>query len=346
MTDSTPRSRRSASMSDVAKRAGVSMATVSNALNQPDKLSQDTLRRVHLAIEELGFVRNRAARALAAGTSNTIGFVLADLANSFFTDMARGAEEEAQKHKQAVLMANSDVLVSKQKSYLTLFDEERVAGILLASIPGYLDGMDEVRAHGRPIVVLNDVAPDDVCSVVVNNEHGGYLAARHLIELGRRRLMFAGGYDQIAPLRDRHDGVRRAVAETNGAVTLEHFATAEVRVEHGHTAAAALLERSPETRPDGIVAAADLLAVGVMQGLAGSSIRIPEDIAIVGHDNNQSAWNSTIPLSTVSQPGHEVGEVAARLLLDEIRHPDRHKHRVVVLEPSLVVKESSVGRHP
>src|SRR5687767_12136214 len=110
------------SMSDVAKRAGVALGTVSNAVNSPDKVSEDTLKRVQMAIEELGFVRNRAARALAAGTSNTIGFVLADLSNSFFVDMARGAEEVAQEHKMSVLLANSDVIVPKQKTYLNLFD--------------------------------------------------------------------------------------------------------------------------------------------------------------------------------------------------------------------------------
>ena len=164
-----PGKRRSASMSDVAKRAGVALGTVSNALNQPEKLSEDTLKRVHLAIEELGFVRNRAARSLAAGTSNTIGFVLADLANSFFVDMARGAEEEAQKSKMTVLLANADIIVPKQKTYLALFDEERVAGILLAPIPGYVDGMPEVRAHGRSVVLLNE--PADRKSTRLNSSH-------------------------------------------------------------------------------------------------------------------------------------------------------------------------------
>ena len=333
------------SMSDVAKRAGVALGTVSNALNSPDKVSADTLKRVHLAIEELGFVRNRAARALAAGTSNTIGFVLADLSNSFFVDMARGAEEVAQEHKMAVLLANSDVMVPKQKTYLNLFDEERVAGILLAPIPGYFEGMQKARSHGRDVVLLNATADEpEICSVVVNNELGGYLAAKHLIGLGRTKLMFAGGYDQVVPLRDRRSGAQRAVDETDGAVTIEHVPTPEVQAEHGRTVGAAILSRIPSERPDGVVAAADLLAIGLLQTLSAANVRVPEDIAIIGHDNNQSAWDSHIPLSTISQPGHDLGAAAARLLIEEIKHPDRHVHRSVILEPSLLAKESSIGR--
>ena len=346
MPNAISRTRRSASMSDVAKHAGVALGTVSNALNNPDKLSVETLKRVQTAIEELGFVRNRAARSLAAGTSNTIGFVLADLSNSFFVDMARGAEEAAAEVKMSVLLANSDVLVTKQKVYLNLFDEERVAGILLAPIPGYSDGVKKARDDGRDVVLLNDSSGDaSLCSVIVNNEHGGFLAAKHLIELGRTQLMFAGLNDEVTPVRERRAGAMRAVAESGGQVTIEHFETPEVRVEDGKLVAEEILRRPASNRPDGIVAAADLLALGLLQELtARSTLRIPEDIAIVGHDNNQSAWNSAIPLSTVSQPGHDLGVAAAHLLIDEIKHPGRHVHRTVVLEPTLIAKESSVGR--
>lgn len=333
------------SMSDVARLAGVALGTVSNVLNSPDKVSADTIAKVQAAIDELGFVRNRAARALAAGTSSTIGFVLVDLSNSFFVDMARGAEEVAEEAGMSLLLANSDVLEAKQKRYLNLFDEERVAGILLAPIPGHPDGLQKARSHGRDVVLLNDSTDaKDICSVVVNNVHGGYLAAQHLIELGRRRILFAGGDERLVPVRDRRIGVERAIAETNGTVTLEYIVTDEVQAAHGREVGAALLARPASERPDGIVAAADLLALGVLQALAGSDIRVPQDIAIVGHDNNRAAWDSIIPLSTISQPGHDVGASAAALLIEEIRQPARHVHKKVILEPSLIVRESTAGR--
>jgi len=333
------------SMSDVARLAGVALGTVSNVLNNPEKVSADTLARVQSAIDELGFVRNRAARSLAAGTSSTIGFVLVDLSNSFFVDMARGAEEVAEEAGMSLLLANSDVLEAKQKRYLNLFDEERVAGILLAPIPGHPDGLQRVRGHGRDVVLLNDSTDaKDICSVVVNNVHGGYLAARHLIELGRRRILFAGGDDSLVPVRDRRIGVERAIAETNGAVSLDVIVTDEVQAQHGREVGSLVLARPAADRPDGIVAAADLLALGILQALAGSDIRVPEDIAIIGHDNNRAAWDGIIPLSTISQPGHDVGASAAALLIEEIRQPARHVHKKVILEPSLIARESTLGR--
>ena len=205
--------------------------------------------------------------------------------------------------------------------------------------------MQKARSHGRDVVLLNATADEpEICSVVVNNELGGYLAAKHLIGLGRTKLMFAGGYDQVVPLRDRRSGAQRAVDETDGAVTIEHVPTPEVQAEHGRTVGAAILSRIPSERPDGVVAAADLLAIGLLQTLSAANVRVPEDIAIIGHDNNQSAWDSHIPLSTISQPGHDLGAAAARLLIEEIKHPDRHVHRSVILEPSLLAKESSIGR--
>jgi LacI family transcriptional regulator len=333
-------------MADVAKHAGVALGTVSNVINQPHKVTENTRLKVKKAIEELGFVPNRAARALAGGTSNTIGFVMIDLSNSFFVDIARGAEAEAQRAGKTVLLANSDIQVAKQDAYLTLFDEERVAGILLAPLPYSLDSAEVVRGHGRPLVILNEsVERPDACCVTVNNEHGGYLAARHLIDLGRRHLAFVGGPDSIVALHDRHQGVQRAVAETNGAVKLEYFPTKQVQVEDGRRAGHALLARRAQRMPDGIVAAADLLALGILQTLLlESELRVPTDLALIGYDNNRAAWGSVIPISTLSQPGEEMGKVATQLLLEEILEPETHTHRSIILEPTVIARESSIGK--
>lgn len=332
-------------MVDVARRAGVALGTVSNVINQPSKVSEKTRLKVQAAIDELGFVRNRAAGSLARGTSNTIGFVTIDLGNSFFLDMARGAEERAQAQGKYLLLANADVSADKQDSYLALFNEERVAGILLAPVPHSLQYAQWVRERGRPVVVVNGAFDDsDSCAVLINNERGGYLAARHLIELGRRRIAFVGGPDFLTPVHERHVGVMRAIAETNGAVELEHIPTTEVQTENGREVGLGIRLRSRERMPDGIVAAADLLAVGIVQALnADPEVSVPGDIAIIGYDNNRLAWDGTLPISTLSQPGTEMGRAAADLLLDEILHPATHTHRRLTLEPTLIERQSTIG---
>ena len=345
-----PRQKKAAtpSMEDVARQAGVALGTVSNVINQRNTVTKANREKVLLAIAQLGYVRNRAARSLAGGTSNTIGFVLIDLSNTFFLDMTRGAERAAQEAGMAVLLANSDLEAEKQDVYLNVFDEERVAGMLLAPIPQSVNGNTaRIRDRGGKVVLLNDgPVSHDGCCVLVNNEHGGYLAAKHLIETGRRRLLFAGGPDTLAPIHDRHEGVKRAVADTKGAVSLEYLPTKEVQVSDGRKVGHALAGRPARRRPDGIIAVADLLALGMLQSLvAETDIRIPRDMGIIGYDNNRSAWDSSvIPISTISQPGEQMGRVATELLIEEIRDPDRHIHRRIILEPTLIARESSVSR--
>jgi LacI family transcriptional regulator len=336
--------RSSPSISDVARAAGVSMGTVSNVLNGTVRVSPGTRARVEAAIQELGFVRNGVARSLAAGRSSTLGFVIIDLSNSYFLDIARGAEAEAGRAGLNLLLANSDMSEEKQRTYVDLFVSDRVAGILVAANHGSTQDLHR-SAPGVPLVVVD--APGDhadVCSVVPDNELGGYLAATHLVEHGRRRLLFAGT-TELVPVRDRLLGVERAVAEHPGVV-LEVEQTGNVQVEDGRRVGDDLVLRGPAERPDAVIAAADLLALGVLQSLLlSSSLRVPDDVAIIGYDDNRAAWDSAVPLSTVRQPGEAIGHEAVKLLLEELESgPGAHPHRLVTCEPRLVVRASTVGR--
>lgn len=335
--------RRAVTMADVARRAGVSQGTVSHALNHPDRLTPDMLRRVQEAIDELGFVRNSAARSLAVGTSRSIGFVLVDLSNSLFVDMARGAEAAAAEQGMFLTIANSDVRAGKQETYLDLFHQERVAGILLSPVADSMLGVARVRQQGLHVVVVDAPAPDGFCSVQVNNRSAGYVAARHLLQLGRRRLLFAGGPLTLRAVADRLDGARHAVAEVEGAA-LEVLETDQLQAEHGRAAGERIAERADGDRPDGVVAAADLLAMGIQQRLlTRTALRIPDDLALVACDDNRSAYDTVVPITTVTLPGFDMGRTAMELLLDELQAPN-HEHHAVVLEPGLVPRESTVGR--
>ncbi|WP_346618419.1 LacI family DNA-binding transcriptional regulator [Blastococcus montanus] len=337
--------RSSPGMVDVARAAGVSLGTVSNVLNDPAKVTAETRRKVEAAIAELGFVRNGAARSLKSGTSSTLGFVVQDLSNTFFLDMVRGAEEEAALSGMNVLLANSASDGAKQQAYLNLFEQEQVAGILVAPHRRTLDQIRALQARGMPLVVLNDPSPGlDVCAVMTDNVRGGYLAARHLIDSGRRRLLFAGP-QQFRVIGERLEGAARAVCEAGAAVTLERVDTPEVRAEDGRRVAEEILGRPEADRPDAVLGAADLLALGVIQHvLLDGRLRIPEHLAVVGYDNNRSAWNSVVPITTLDQAGEEMGRTAARLLLEQLTSPRRQEHRAVTLEPVLIPRESTVGR--
>ena len=342
---SRARQRSAVTISDVARIAGVSTGTVSNVLNRPDRVDAGIVNRVQSAITSLGYVRNSAARSLAAGSSNSIGFVLVDLANSFFADMARGAEVEAERSGFYLLIGNSDVRVEKQKAYVEHFAQEQVAGTLLTAVASDLSGVVDARRAGQHVVLL-DVDPSiaaESCTVTTDYEAGGYLAASHLIGLGRRRIAFAGGPLAGYAVGGRWRGAQRAVAESGGYATLEHFDSADVRVGDGQKIGERLLESGPGG-VDGIVAAADLLAFGLMQRLLEGGVQIPDNVAIVACDDNKSAYGSAVPISTIDLPGFEMGRSAMQLLLDELQNEEHHLHRIVVIPPRLTVRESSVGR--
>jgi LacI family transcriptional regulator len=340
------RSRAAPSMSDVAVRANVSLGTVSNVLNAPEKVSANTRARVQAAIDALGFVRNSAARTLAGGTVNSIALIVADLSNSFFVDMSKGAQTEARKLGFNLLLANSDDDFSQQDRFLDLFDEARVSGMLLAPMHDSHEGIQRVRQHGRPVVLMNYHAPDlECCTVLMDNELDGYLATRHLAEIGHSRISYVAGSDLLQPVSERRAGVRRAVAEFG--LELEEIETYDVREAEGRRVGAGLANRwSGDSLRRAVVAVTDLLAAGIVDALAEDTrISIPEDFAVIGCDGNRTAWAGAIPLSTVETPGFGMGVQAMQLLFEEMKAaPGAHTHRSYVLPPTLLFRESTLGR--
>ena len=340
-SDKRRATRGQPSMTDVARHAGVALGTVSNTLNNPEKVSEATRRRVLAAIAELGFVRNDAARSLAAGRSTTVGLVLADIDNSFFVDIARGAETILRQHGMNVLIANTDIDPEREQRHLELFEETRVAGVIITPTPWVAPRPPAIRS--TPLVYVNSAPPDaSYSSVVVDEEEGGYLAARHLLDLGRSRLVFVGGPFLLHAISRRHEGAGRAVAETPGA-TLDILESRGLNIPHGRQAGREIVARGAG-RYDGIVAASDLLAIGCSQVLDHEpGFEIPADIAVIGYDNNHFASESAKPVSTVAQPGAEMGRVAAQLLINEVTEPDTFAPRAVTLRPHLAARQSTLG---
>ena len=330
---------------DVAALAGVSTGTVSNALNHPQRVAPDTLERINAAIDHLGFSPNGAASALASGTSSTIGLVVIDLMNSLFVDLARGAQRAARAQGWDLQLADSDNDPGQQRSHLEFLHRARVAGVLLAPIFDPRDDIARLRRWGDPVVMLN-YRPEgvDCCMALIDNEQVGYLAARHLIDLGRRRIAFVGGASPLQPVVLRRRGVLRAIAEAPD-VSLVDVPTADLNPPSGSVAGAAFVEAPPRRRPDAVLAVTDLLAMAVISEFVAAGIRVPDDVAVMGCDHNSVAWGGAMPLTSVSMRGQELGEAGVDLLLGELAEPRAtHRHRVIMLEPSLVIRESTVGR--
>ncbi len=329
------------SVRDVARHAGVSVGTVSNVLNRPDRVSPDAVERVQRAIEELGYVRNDAARQLRAGRSSTIGLVVLDVSNPFFAEVARGAQDEAAAHGFTVILGNSDEDAEREGSYLDLFEKQRVHGVLISPNGDIDERLRRLRSRGTPAVLVDRRSEDgSLSSVAVDDIAGGRLAVQHLLETGRRRIAFVGGPDSIRQVADRLLGARSAVEAVPGA-TLEVVPLAALTVLEGRRAGNELAARPPAERPDAIFAANDLIAVGLLQALVmQDSLRVPQDIALIGYDDIDFASTAVVPLSSIRQPSRLIGETAVQLLLDEAQHPEKAPQDVV-FQPELVARASS-----
>jgi LacI family transcriptional regulator len=206
------RVRSTASIKDVAAHAGVSVGTVSNVLNRPERVAEETRTRVQTAIGALGFVRNEPARQLRAGRSRTIGLLVLDAANPFFADVSRGAEEAAAHAGLAVILCNSGQDAAKETSYLNLMAEQRVQGLLLTPVDADPIRLARLVERGMPVVLLDRRAEgDSMCSVSVDDVSGGELALTHLLEIGHERIAFVGGPTTIAQVKDRQGGARKAL---------------------------------------------------------------------------------------------------------------------------------------
>lgn len=330
---------RASSIRDVAALAGVSVGTVSNVLNGSPRVSPESTAKVRAAITELGYVRNDAARQLRAGRSTTVGLVVLDVRNPFFTDVARGAEDEAAKYGLSVILGNSSEDAVRESGYLDLFEEQRVHGVLISPYGDIEARLRQLRERGTPVVLVDRESRDaDVSSVSVDDVAGGRLAVDHLLATGRRRLVFAGGPLEIRQVSDRLVGARAAVADVPGA-TLEVLETGALTVIEGRALGERLLARSE--RPDGIFAANDLVAVGLLQALVMSGeLRVPDDVALIGFDDIDFASAAVVPLSSIRQPRHEIGATALRILREEAAEPDLPPRRIV-FQPELVVRAST-----
>ncbi len=333
---------KSASIRDVAAAARVSVGTVSNVLNRAHVVSPETRKRVEEASRELGFVRSEAARQLRAGRSRSVGLLVLDVTNPFFTSLARGVEDHLAGASLSMILGDSNDDEDRQARYLTLLAEQRVRGVLVVPVGRPSPVLATLRQRDIPVILLDTKAPDmGTCSVSVNNVGGGRAAVAHLIAQGHRRIAFVGSQGRERQVADRARGARAAMK----AAGLKPDDLRRVRVETlsfdgGRAAARELLDVPARRRPTAAFCANDLLALGMLQELTQRGVGVPDDMALVGYDDIVFAEAAAVPLTSVRQPCPELARTAAQLLLDELSDGG-HEHQQVVLSAQLVARRSS-----
>ncbi|MBP3039190.1 LacI family DNA-binding transcriptional regulator [Bacillaceae bacterium Marseille-Q3522] len=302
---------------DVAKAAGVSVATVSRVLNETGYVHDDTKKRVHAAIESLHYSPNEVARSLYRRKSRLIGLLLPDITNPFFPLLARGAEDEMRLQDYRIIFGNTDENAEKERDYIQTFQQNNVIGMI--SMTNNLS-MNIYKKLSFPVVFL-DRTPANLPSVFADGKEGGRIAAREMIKRGSRRITLIKGPAGIQTAKDRFQGALEVLSSAN--VNFYVMATSSFSFQDAERWAKELFEKYADT--DGVIASNDIVATAVLHEALRTGRSIPADLQIIGFDDVPHSSLLFPPLSTIRQPAYEMGKEAAKLLIKLIENNQLHE---------------------
>lgn len=333
-----------ANIQEVARRAGVSISTVSRVLNGTARVNDDVKERVQAAIEELGYRPSRAARSLRANHSTIIGLLISDIQNLFFMDLIKGVEDIAQRNGYSVLLCNSDENAQREQQYLEVLYDERVAGLIIVPTREQLRDLDHFHKRNIPIVAVDRRIKDKhIDAVLVDNVRGAREAVAHLVANGYQRIAAITGPRTITTGYERLLGYRQALEEGGIAHDPELEKVGVFREESGRQAAKELLALMP--RIDALFVGNNTLTMGALDALHSHGLRVPDDVALIGYDAMPWAALGSISLTTVSQPVYELGATAALRLFQHLQNPGAQARQEIILTPTLRILGSSIPRH-
>ena len=328
------------SVRHVARRARVSIGTVSNVLNRPEIVAPATLQKVQHAMDELGFVSSSFVRKIHA-SAKTLALILPDVSNPLFTEIARGAEDAANQNGYSLFLCNHDHSHEKERKYIQTLASQNVQGIMIWPTKGKTDNLDFLRSNNIAVTLIDSNRYFDVhCSAKVDAHRGGHVAIQHLVDLGHQKITYL--YENtINQFIERRIGAESAAAELGAELELLEVSFATTH--GGEVGAKKFLEST--SKSTAVFCGNDLMALGFMRGLIEGGVRIPEEISVIGFDDIELAPNAQVPLTTVAQDGYQLGYTATELAIQECELPDTHIHQHVLFQPELI-KRLSTAQHP
>lgn len=328
------------SIQDVAKRAGVSISTVSRVLNGTARVNAEVAARVLAAVEALQYRPSHAARTLRANRSTIIGLLISNIQNPFFTALVRGVEDVAQRNGYSIILCNSDEDPQKERQYAEVLCAEQVAGAIVAPTREHTRNLRLFSERHIPVVAIDRrVDNTDTDAVLLDNVRGAREGVTHLLTNGYRRIGLITGPGNTTTGRERRDGYRQALhdAGLTANVALERYGT--FKEDSGRRLAAELLDLHP--RVDALFVANNLMTLGALETLNERQLRMPDDVAMVGFDEMPWAHLSAISLTTVNQPVYEIGSTAALRLFQRLQSPAVFTRQEILLAPTLCIRNSS-----
>ena len=329
---------------DIAREAGVSVATVSRVLNHPDQVTEKTREHVLSIMKELAYTPNYFARGLNLNRTGVIALLIPNIMNPIYTEIAKGVEEVAHNKGYYTLLCNSEDMPQKETAYIEMLLHRKVDGLIF--VAGHLDEsqMHKIQEVNLPAVMIGEMQGEwNFSSVFTDYREGAIKATTHLIANGYDEIAHITGLQNFIESKEKLEGYKAALAAANIKVNQAWIVCGEETIEGGYIAAKRLIRHVK--MPKAIFVANDWMAFGAMDAIKAEGLRIPEDIAIVGFDNNRMSALMEPKLTTVNLPGYKMGLTACRLLFDKIDvmlsdRPAEPKEKIF-LPVSIKVRQSS-----
>ena len=329
-----------AGIKEVAEAAGVSTATVSRVLANKPYVRPEVRERVLEAVARLAYRPNRVARTLRSQQSNSLGLIVSDIRNPFFSELSRAVEDTAYANGYSVVLCNTDEDPAKEELYLNLMHDENVAGIVLSPTRQTITRFADLNIAIPTVLVDRALKNGDADAVLLDNVAAAYELTAHLLDQGFRRIgaIFAA---VSTTGRERQRGYTAALRDHGLSAEPQLVRQVAPKIDTGYAAALELL--SSAEAPDALLTGNSLLTAGALQAIRERDLRIPDQLALVGFDD--AIWASLVQpaITVLAQPTDNIGRTATELLLERIANPSRLA-RKVVLQGQMIVRESSLRR--
>ncbi len=323
---------------DVARKAGVSTATVSHVVNRTRFVSQELQQRVWQAIEELGYRPNLFARALVTKRSGTLALLIDDILNPFFSEIALAAMQRAKQFGYRILVCNTRGNQEEKEGFFNSFHQGYVDGVI-SMIDVEEPLMQSLVADGVPLVLSGQTKQKSrlVRSIIVDFAKGAFEATQYLISLGHRRICFIPGPLTSTADREKLEGYKQALETSSIPFAADLVVESNAQLQGGYEVTLALLAR--EQPPTAIFTSSDLLALGALRAVLDKRMRVPEEISIAGYDDIEVSKYAELPLTTVHLPKYEIGSTAVDLMVKVLQ--GKRTNRSISFSPRLVIRRST-----
>lgn len=328
-----------ASIKDVAREAGVSIATVSRVINKVDVVNEETKKKVNEAIEKLGYSPNIVAQSLKTQRSRSIGILVPDISSQVYPEIVRGAEDVANMYDYSIILCNSDFDIQKEKKYIKVMKEKMVDGLLYMSSSLDPEILEYIRSLNMKTVLVESSENEKVLpSVTIDNRQAAHDAVNFLIEKGHRRIAYVGiKKDRRNAWAKRYDGYEDALKEAGLNVDESLCYYGDLKAQTGYKGINTILEQN---EVDAVFCGSDEIAMGVINGLRDKNIRVPEDVSVMGFNDIYEASIFYPKITTVAQPLYDMGSVSMRILVKKLKNePGDQEHFVL---PYQIIERDSV----